>query len=96
MQLLQINFEATDQPDVAVQTLRQALLGIGETPIIGLLVKVEKDPQTGRDLIVNWRMADAQVVKLMALTMPFDKRHDGSDDHDAESIQNQELVKSKE
>jgi hypothetical protein len=77
MQLLQINFDAKDQPDLAIQTLRQTLLGIGDTPIIGLLVKVEENPETGQDQIVNWRMADAQMVKLLALTMPFEKNQGG-------------------
>ena len=56
----------------AVESLRSALVKAGDLPLLGLVLKIERDPK-GIERIVNWMFADASFVKSLALILPEQK-----------------------
>ncbi|MBI1793384.1 MAG: hypothetical protein HYR70_04245 [Chloroflexi bacterium] len=63
-----IVFIDQDNPMSAAR-LQAALSDAGDIPVIGIVVKIEKE-QDGRERIVNWMFADANFVKSLALVLP--------------------------
>ena len=62
-----IVFFEQDSPQ-AVESLKKAVSNAGELPMLGLVLKVEKDR------VVNWMFADASFIKSLALVLPGKKK----------------------
>ena len=68
-----IVFFENDSPKAA-ESLKNALVQTGETPILGLVLKVEVDPE-GKDRVVNWMFAETSFIKSLALILPGKKKN---------------------
>ena len=68
-----IVFFENDSPKAA-ESLKNALAQTGETPILGLVLKVEVDPE-GKDRVVNWMFAETSFIKSLALILPGKKKN---------------------
>lgn len=64
-----IVFQQPDDPNAA-NALQQALASLGNLPILGLLIKTDS-----QEHITNWRFADAEDVKSLALALPGKEKH---------------------
>ena len=64
-------FFENDSPQ-ALESLQSALAKTGDTPLLGLVLKVESDPK-GEDQVVNWMFADTSFIKSLALILPGKK-----------------------
>ena len=64
-----IVFQQPDDPNAA-NALQRALASLGELPILGLLIKTDS-----QERITNWRFADAEDVKSLALGLPGKKNN---------------------
>jgi hypothetical protein len=62
-----IVFFEEDSPQ-AVESLKSALANTGNAPMLGLVLKVEKDQ------VVNWMFADTSLIKSLALILPGKKK----------------------
>ena len=67
-----IVFFEKDSPK-AVESLKNALAKTGDAPILGLVLKVEVDPE-GEDRVVNWMFAETSFIKSLALILPGKKK----------------------
>lgn len=56
----------------AQDSLRTALKRVGEVPLLGLVLKVEVDPN-GERQVVNWMFASTNFIKSLALVLPGEK-----------------------
>ena len=66
-----IVFVEKDSPQ-AVESLKNALANTGDVPLLGLVLKVEVDPEGG-DRVVNWMFAETSFIKSLALILPGKK-----------------------
>ena len=66
-----IVFFENDSPQ-AVESLKNALANTGDVPLLGLVLKVEVDPEGG-DRVVNWMFAETSFIKSLALILPGKK-----------------------
>jgi hypothetical protein len=64
-------FFKEDSPQ-AVESLKSALAKAGDLPLLGLVLKIERDPK-GEERIVNWMFADSGFVMSLALVLPEQK-----------------------
>ena len=67
-----IVFFEKDSPQ-AVESLKNALANTGDVPLLGLVLKVEVDPEGG-DRVVNWMFAETSFIKSLALILPGKKK----------------------
>ena len=67
-----IEFFEKDSPQ-AVESLKTALANTGDIPLLGLVLKVEVDPEGG-DRVVNWMFAETSFIKSLALILPGKKK----------------------
>ena len=58
--------------DRAAESLKNALANTGDIPLLGLVLKVEVDPEGG-DRVVNWMFAETSFIKSLALILPGKK-----------------------
>ena len=65
-------FFENDSPQ-ALESLQSALANTGDTPLLGLVLKVASDPK-GEDQVVNWMFADTSFIKSLALVLPGKKK----------------------
>ena len=63
-----IVFFEKDSPQ-AFESLKNALANAGDVPLLGLVLKVEVDPN-GEDHVVNWMFAETSFIKSLALIQP--------------------------
>ena len=67
-----IVFFEKDSPQ-AFESLKNALANAGDVPLLGLVLKVEVDPN-GEDHVVNWMFAETSFIKSLALILPGKKK----------------------
>ena len=70
-----IVFFEKDSPQ-AFESLKNALANAGDVPLLGLVLKVEVDPN-GEDHVVNWMFAETSFIKSLALILPGKKNRKG-------------------
>lgn len=58
----------------AQESLRTVLERVGEVPLLGLVLKVEVDPN-GQHQVVNWMFANTNFIKSLALVLPVEKNN---------------------
>jgi hypothetical protein len=69
-----IVFIEPDDPELAQSTLARAMRQIGETPLLGIIIKIAPGTD-GHEQIVNWQFADTNFIKILAvLVLPEPER----------------------